>query len=133
MGQSLCLGTLLGAEQFGGRTLRHRVFSGGYAGHSQLPRNGPQGESLPLGMLYRLPPGLLGKRRRTVQRVVNRLPLTALTLDGCTFHIGLLLIGRIKGSQELPLSLIQMAVGRGIGNLLEFRAGGAGSSQTPQR
>ena len=42
-------------------------------------------------------------------------------------------IGRFKGGQAFPLSLVQMAVDHPIGALLLFRAGGAGAGCAPQR
>ena len=133
MGQGPCLGALPGAEPFGGRTPGQCVLSRGHAGHSQLPGDRPRGESLSLGLRYRFPPSLLGLRGPPVQRVANWLPLSAAALDDSAFDLGLFLIGRFQGSQELALGLVEVPVGGTAGDLLQFRTGGTGPGCCPER
>ena len=66
-------------------------------------------------------------------RVANRFPCAAFILDDHAFLLGLFFIGRIKGSQELALCLVEVSVGGPAGHLLQFRAEGARSGRTPQR
>ena len=97
------------------------------AGHRQ------QGRSHLPGLLHCLPAGLLCRRGRPLQRVAKRFPCAASILDDHAFLLGLLFIGRIKGSQELALCLVEVSVGGTAGDLLQFRAEGARSGRTPQR
>ena len=84
------------------RTLCLEVFPHGVLGPAQVPGDGPQGESLLLGQLHRLPAGLLSRRGTPVQPVGHWLPLAAPAPGGCTLDIGVgsVLVGQVQGSQH---------------------------------
>ena len=90
--------------------MRPGIFCDCHAGHSQLPGDGAEGESLLHGFLHRLPTGLLGLSGCAVQGVAYRLPGTTATLAASPSGFALVLISWFQRVQEYPLSLVKVAV-----------------------